>query len=305
MFPGLGLMACIVINHARERRIRLGRLAGLEEGEQVLAPCPVLAWPCAVAPRPGRPIERPGPVVLVLLPRRHPGPWGPLRPPGTPHFRPQGDLPCVGTDQRLVRSALFEDPPEAGQAVAPLRLIIVGDPRGPLPAPADRVAPAPPRLRRDDAPPFGLPGQGQRGTAPTWAAPPRRPRGCLAQGQQRPAQGGEQHRGAHRWQKPALVIACPAEGALPRGAHGAVDAGTRAAQDRGDRRRPASSRTPPPDVGGQHIALSRAPPRGPQLGLLLRRHVEDRTLGHGGVSSRIHGGRATSAVSERHLAVPI
>jgi hypothetical protein len=114
---------------------------------------------------------------------------------------------------------------------------------GPLPDPADLMQPAAHRFSRDHEAPLGPQGQGQGGATPPRAAPPIRPGGRLEQGQQRPAQRGDQHGGAHEWDELPLVVYLQAERPCPIRLDRAVHTGARAEEDSSDRRRLAACGT--------------------------------------------------------------
>jgi hypothetical protein len=67
----------------------------------------------------------------------------------------------------------------------------------------------------------------------------------------------------------------------------------------------ASCGTHHQEVESQQVAVPRAPPHGPHLGVLLLRNIAEGALGQGGVSSMRRGGVAMAVVAYEHLAVPI
>ena len=176
------------------------------------------------------------------------------------------DVEFIGKDHSLRALELFKGHPETGQTLDAAGIVVFGSKVGALPHLADLMAPSPHGLRRGCQATCVLQGQGQRGTAPARAAPPIRLRGRLAQGQERPPEHGQQPCAAYRRQKLPIAVGPPPTAALPGGPHGAVDAGARAEQDRGDSRRGESSRAPHHDVEGQQGGVLRAAAR-PASGL--------------------------------------
>jgi len=192
----------------------------------------------------GRPSQRPRQVVLLLRPWGQDGSLGAVGPPGRADCRSQVEIPRVGAAQRRAARAWLADLTEARHPSQAARLMVCGHQVGTLPPPADRVEPASPRRGGDRDPALGRPRPGQGGTPPARAAPTLGPRGGFAPGEPRPASQRDQHRGAHRWEQPPLVVVRQTQGPRLIGAPGPLDAGARAAPDRGARRRVASRGTP-------------------------------------------------------------
>jgi hypothetical protein len=151
------LVHLIVVDHDREPRLPCRRLALMADVQEVAEQGRGWTWSPAVEPRPGGQSEGPGPGVRLVLPRRHDGQLGACGPPGTSHGGSPRDRPGVGQDHGRAALARREARPEAGQSSPAGGLIIVGHPLGPLPPPAELVAPTAPGLGGDGEAALGLP----------------------------------------------------------------------------------------------------------------------------------------------------
>jgi hypothetical protein len=239
---GLGLLDRRVSHHDVAPLAWRGRL-GVVESLQALAEQPRgVARPTAVAPGTGRPLPRSREVGLCRGPRGHDGPWEAWRPPGGADLGSQVALQCLSTHHSRAAFELLNARPAVGHAREPRGIVVFGHQWGAFPHPAARMEPTPQRLRRDRQPACALPGQGQRRTTPTGAAPAIGPRGSFAQGQQRPPPRREQHGCPAGWEESAMLVVLQAQRSLPIGPHRAVYTGTRAEEDQGHIGRVASSR---------------------------------------------------------------
>src|SRR5215813_15632813 len=90
----------------------------------------------------GSQIERTGQRVFFMLPWRPDCCLAPLGHPRRPDFGHQRDRECLRKDQPLMRLHVLGMPPNPGQALAPLWIVLLRHQFGALPPPAYFMAPA-------------------------------------------------------------------------------------------------------------------------------------------------------------------
>ena len=95
------------------------------------------------------------------------------------------DIECIGKDQHLVRWQLFGVPPNVGQALNPLGIVIFGHELRPFPDPTPLMQPPTHGPGGDLQPVLDLGFSRQRGTTPAGATPAIHVRRRLEQRRQR------------------------------------------------------------------------------------------------------------------------
>src|SRR2546425_9644449 len=91
---------------------------------------------------PGGQIERPSQRMFFILPWRHHFFLAPLRHPGGTNLRQQMESEFISKDHPLMRWQALGMPPNPGQALDPLRVVIFGHQVGPFPHPAHVMEPS-------------------------------------------------------------------------------------------------------------------------------------------------------------------
>jgi len=183
LLDGLRFINTGVIHDDREARHPRSRVRGVQHRQAVTKHPRVFAWPEAIehlARSHRSQMERPRQSVLRVLAWCHPLCLRPLWHPGRSALRQEVASACLRTPHHRMRVPVGVMPPPPDQTVDPVRVVILGDPRGPLPPPAHRVEPASHRVRRHRAAVFGLERGRACGPTPPGAAPAVRMRGGFA-----------------------------------------------------------------------------------------------------------------------------
>ena len=116
-------------------------------------------------------MQRTSQIVLLIFAWRHDLFLCPLWHPGCPDLRQQVNIEFIRKEHDLMGLQVFVTKPNAGQTLNPLWVIIFGHQLSPFPHPAYLVEPAAHGFRRHLDAVFGLERRGERGTAPSRAAP--------------------------------------------------------------------------------------------------------------------------------------
>src|SRR5713101_4299217 len=190
---------------------------------------------------PGSEIERASKIVFFILPWRYDFFLAALRHPRGPDLRQEMDIELISKDHPLVRLQALGVPPNPGQALDPLRVVIFGDQLGPFPHPAHVMEPAAYGPRGNLQAVFRLELRRQRGTTPPRPAPAIGTGWRLEEGPQRALHPGHQDRRPDRGHGLALCVDGEAELPSAIEAHNTVDTGARAAQKGRDVSRMAAS----------------------------------------------------------------
>src|ERR671925_73123 len=119
----------------------------------------------------GSPIARTCQRVFVILPWRHDFCLAPLEPPRRPDCGQQMDIECIRTDKPLMRLQVLGMPPNPGQALDPLWVVIFRHQFGAFPHPAHLMEPSSDGPRGHLQAVFRLELRRQRGPTPPRPAP--------------------------------------------------------------------------------------------------------------------------------------
>jgi len=176
-------------------------------------------------------MERASQIVFFILPWRHDFLLAPLRHPRGTDFGQQMDIEFIRKDHHRIRLPLLRMPPNPGQSLDALGVVIFRPQLGPFPHPAHLMEPAPDGPRRHFQAMLGLELGSQRGTAPPRAAPAIGPWWGLEECPQRAPDPGHQD-GGPDW-RPQLALCVDGEAQLPGAieAHNPVDTRARAEQE--------------------------------------------------------------------------
>ena len=179
----------------------------------------------------GGKIERTSQIVFFILPWRHDFCLAPLGHPRSPDFGQQMDIEFIRKDQHLMRLQALGMPPNPGQALDPLWVVIFRHQFGPFPYPAHVMEPASYGPCGNLQAVFRLELRRQRGTTPPRPAPAIGTWWDLEESPQRALQPRHQDGrpdGGHE-----LALRVDGEAQLLRAieAHNTVDTGARAEQE--------------------------------------------------------------------------
>jgi hypothetical protein len=138
LLDGLRFINTGVIHDDREARHPRSRVRGVQHRQAVTKHPRVFAWPEAIehlarSHRSHR--ERPRQSVLRVLAWCHPLCLRPLWHPGRSALRQEVASACLRTPHHRMRVPVGVMPPPPDQTVDPVRVVILGDPRGPFPPP--------------------------------------------------------------------------------------------------------------------------------------------------------------------------
>jgi hypothetical protein len=272
--PRLSLRHTVVLHDALDARHCGGAGRGLQQRPQGAHSPMVVPWAATREHLPRRPRARPRQSVLLVRPRRPEGFLGAVAHPGGAALRPAGDSEGRRPAPPRMGLPLCGMPPPPSHACPPLWGVRCGRPRGPLPGPADRRAPAASGGCRHREARLGLEGPGPRGPAPAGPAPPLGPWGLFAEGAARacaprqPAGRLGRAGAGPGWRAPSAR----APGA--RRSHHPVHTGARAKQAGRQRRGVTARRTAQPDMARQERAIPGTAEAGTPLALLCGRALQ-------------------------------
>src|SRR5262249_31809510 len=179
----------------------------------------------------GSQIERPSQIVFFILPWRHDFCLAPLGHPRRPDFGQQMDIEFIRKDQPLMRWQVLGMPPNPGQALDPLGVVIFRHQFGAFPHPAHLMEPSADGPRGHLQTVFRLEVRRQRGTTPPRPAPAIGTGWRLEEGPQRALY--PRHQNGRPDGRLELALGVNGEAELLRAieAHNPVDTGARAEQE--------------------------------------------------------------------------
>ena len=168
---GFGFMNAIVVHNNGDARDLRGRIGLIEEAQKIPKERVGFAESQAREDVARGKVQGTCEILFGVRAWRHDFALAPFGHPSRADLGQQMDVQFIGKDQYLIRGSLFDMPPNLGQALDALGVIIFRHDLGAFPDPAHGMEPSADRPSGDRQPILRLEFHGECGTAPACATP--------------------------------------------------------------------------------------------------------------------------------------